>query len=123
MIKTEVYTDANPEMAIIAIEKTETKDSERRFELIVVENKCKLFFEVDAIRIALSYLPDNQNVLLHCDKAGDVYAIQKGKTKNLEFQTIIDQIKKIETKKNLTVEYNFIPRKQNYAGRMLDKVS
>jgi len=118
----EVYTDANPEMAIFAIEKTETRDSERLFDLFVIENKCKELFEADAIRIALTYIPENSNVLLHCDKEGDVIAIQKGKSKTLKLQTIIEKIKSIEKGKNLTVEYRSIPRKDNYAGRMLEKI-
>jgi hypothetical protein len=117
-----VYTDANPEMAIIAIEKTEKLGPERRFDLIVLENECSELFESDAVRIALTYLPENSDVLLHCDKEGDVVAIKNGKSKNPDLQNIIDKINKLEIEKNLSIEYRSIPRKQNYAGRMLDKI-
>lgn len=50
-----VYTDANEEMACIAIEKMEERtEYERKFELIVIENRDD-YYEADAVRIALSH--------------------------------------------------------------------
>lgn len=118
-----VYTDANPEIVCIAIEKTERQTGkERRFELIVIEQKFNEFFEANAVRIALTYVPENCNILLYCDKEGDVVAIQKGKSKNSNLQTIIEKIKELEIERNLSVEYRSIPRKQNFSGRILDKI-
>lgn len=117
-----VYTDANPSFACIAIEKNEKHYTERRFDLIVIQNKCKLFFEADAVRIALTYLPDNSKILLHCDKEGDIVAIRNGKSNNNNFQEIINKIKLLEQEKNLSVEYKSIPRKKGYAGRIIDKI-
>ena len=118
----QVYTDANPEMAIIAIEKTENRGPGRSFDLFVIENDCMEFFEADAVRIALTYIPENSKVLLHCDKEGDVVAIKRSYSKTQDLQAIINKIRKIETEKNLSVEYVSIPRLKNFAGRMLEKI-
>ena len=119
----EVYTDANEEVACIAIEKIEERTvSERRFELIVIENNKDGFYEADAVRIALSYIPQNSQVLLFCDKQGDLRAIKTGKSHNIELQRIIDTIKSIEKERNLIVEYVYTHRKYNFAGRILDKI-
>lgn len=119
----EVYTDSNPNMACIAIEKPEKNtENERRFELIVVENKCQNFFEADAVRIALEYLPKNSRSILYCDKEGDIKAIKSGKSNNNELNKIIENIKFLEKERNLIVTYEYKPRKNNYAGRMLDNI-
>jgi len=119
----EVYTDANPKMVCIAIEKPEKRIGfERRFDLIVLDTECDEFFEANAIRLALTYIPDKSDILLHCDKEGDIVAIQKGKSSNKEFQDIITQIKTLETEKSLSIEYVSVPRKENYSGRILEKV-
>jgi len=119
----EVYTDSNPNMACIAIEKPEKNtENERRFELIVVENECKYFHEADAVRIALEYLPSNSRSILYCDKEGDIKAIQSGKSKNNKLKKIIEIIKFLENKRKLIITYEYKPRKENLAGRMLDKV-
>ncbi len=117
-----VYTDANEEMACIAIEKMAKRtESERRFELIVTENRHDLF-EADAVRIALSFIPKNSQVQLFCDKQGDIHAIKTGKSKKVGLQKIIDNIKSLEKERNLIVDYVYTPRKFNYAGRLLDKI-
>lgn len=119
----EVYTDANKEVACIAIEKIEERtESERRFELIVIENYKDDFYEADAVRIALSYIPKSSQVLLYCDKQGDLHAIKTGKSHSIRLQRIIDAIKSIEKERNLKVEYTYTPRKYNFAGRILDKI-
>ena len=119
----EVYTDANEEMACLAIEKKEERtESERRFELIVVKNNLLDFFEADAIRIALSYIPRNTQVTLYCDKQGDLHAIKTGKSQSVGLQRIIDAIKSIEKERNLIVDYIYTPRRNNFAGRILDKI-
>jgi len=118
-----VYTDANEEVACIAIEKMEERtESERRFELIVIKNNKDDYYEADAVRIALSYIPENSKVLLCCDKQGDLHAIKTGKSKSIRLQQIIDAIKSIEKERNLKVDYTHTPRKYNFAGRILDKI-
>lgn len=117
-----VYTDANEEMACIAIEKMAKRtETERRFELIVSENRHELF-EADAVRIALSFIPKNSQVHLFCDKQGDIHAIKTGKSKKVGLQKIIDNIKSLEKERNLIIDYKYTPRKNNYAGRLLDKI-
>ena len=118
----EVYTDANPEIACIAIERIEdSTDNERKFDLIVIKNKCDNLFEAEAVRIALNYLPENSHAILYCDKEGDINAIKNGKASKKELQTIIDDIKILEKRRRLTIDYEYTPRRKNLSGRFLEK--
>jgi len=119
----EVYTDANKFRACIAIEKPDMRtEKEQRYELIVIENKVDNLFEAEAVRLALNYVPEKSNIRLYCDKEGDLNAIKMKKASKPRLRIIIDSINSIEKERNLVVEYVSIPRKNNLAGRMLDKI-
>ncbi len=119
----EVYTDANSVRACIAIEKPDTRtEKERKFELIVIENVTDNLFEADAVRLALNYVPENSHVRLYCDKEGDLRAIKTGIARRPNLKAIINSIKSIEKERNLKIDYQHIPRKKNFAGRILDKM-
>jgi len=119
----EVYTDANEFRACIAIEKPEKRtEKERIFKLIIIEKKVNNLFEAEAVRLASKYVPENSNIKLFCDKEGDLKAIKTGKARRPNLKAIIGHIRLIEYEKNLTVDYQYVKRKNNPAGRILNKI-
>lgn len=61
----EVYTDANELRACIAIEKPSSRtETERIFELVVIENRVDNLFEAEAVKLALHYVPEGSHIRL-----------------------------------------------------------